>query len=61
MTDWEQGSYALDRHDRLWHAYSWHFGQLTWRGLGVGDDWNTADLEGDCGPLRRVQIVEVRG
>lgn len=60
-TDWTTGNYALDRYDRVWHAWSWHFGKLTWRGLGVQDEWTTEDLEHDHGPLRRVQIVEVRG
>lgn len=60
-TDWNTGNYALDRNDRIWHAYSWHFGNLTWRGLGFAEDWTTAELHETYGPLRRVQIVEVRG
>lgn len=58
---WTTGNYALDRYDRVWHAYSWHFGNLIWRGLGVREEVTTAHLEHDHGPLRRVQIVEVRG
>jgi hypothetical protein len=58
--DWQVGDYVLDRNDRLWHAYSRHLGHLTWRGLGHADDWRTLSLQEDCGPLRRVRIVEVR-